>query len=167
VNAVNRLFVAILALAWIGLLGFIAYLVWNPGEFVEVSGSTLNARFEVLLDTTAEQTLASIVIGLLMLPAVMLLLMEATVRDRRAGNATAEAKLAQERNKRLEARVNDLERQLELERKRDGDTVSQVASREERVDTHEPRHDREERVETYEPRHDRVTASRRWHLFGR
>lgn len=153
-NAINRIFVAILALAWIALLGFIAYLVWNPGEFVEVSGSTVNARFDVLLETTAEQTLASIVIGLLMLPAVMLLLMEATVRDRRVGDATAEAKLAHDRNKRLEARVSELEKELESERKRDADTVRRVA-------------DRDERVDTYEPDRERVTASRRWHLFGR
>jgi hypothetical protein len=154
VNAVNRFFVAILALGWIALMGAIAYLVWNPGEFVEISGSTLNARFEVLLDTTAEQTLASIVIGLLMLPAVMLLLMEATVHDRRAGALSAEARTERDRSKQLESRVHDLEGQLDSERKRDAATVRTVA-------------EREERAPVYEPEHSRVTASRRWHLFGR
>jgi hypothetical protein len=154
VNAVNRMFIALLSLAWIALMAGLAYLVWNPGEFIEVNGSTVSSRFEILLDTTAEQTLASIVLGLLMLPAVMLLLMEATVHDRRSSDASAELKLERDRNKQLTSRMSDLEKQLESERKRDGEAVRRMA-------------DRDERVETYPVGSDRVTPARKWHLFGR
>jgi len=132
----------------------LVYLVWNPGEFIEVSGSTLSSRFEILLDTTSEQTLASIVLGLLMLPAVMLLFMEATVHDTRAREVGAEARLEHDRNKQLTSRVNELEKQLETERKHDAETVRRVA-------------DRDERVETYNVDNRRVTPARKWHLFGR
>jgi len=154
VNAVNRLFIATLSLAWIALMGFLVYLVWTPGEFIEVTNSGTNFRFELLFDTTAEQTLASIGLGILMLPAVMLLIMEATVRDTRARDMSAEARLERDRNKQLTSRIEDLEKQLENERKRDADTVRRVA-------------DRDERVETVAVDDDRVTPARRWHLFGR
>ena len=153
-NAVNRLFIATLSLAWIALMGFLVYLVWTPGEFIEVTNSGTNFRFELLFDTTAEQTLASIGLGILMLPAVMLLIMEATVRDTRARDVSAEARLERDRNKQLTSRIEDLEKQLENERKRDADTVRRVA-------------DRDERVETVAVDDDRVTPARRWHLFGR
>jgi hypothetical protein len=151
VNAVNRLFVTLLSLAWIALMAGLVYLVWNPGEFIEVNGSTLTSRFEILLNTTSEQTLASIVLGLLMLPAVMLLFMEATVRDTRAREVGAEARLERDRNKQLTSRVDELEKQLETERKRDADVVRRVADRDERVEVD----------------HGRVTPARKWHLFGR
>jgi uncharacterized protein YlxW (UPF0749 family) len=153
-NAVNRLFIAVLALAWVGLMGFLVYLVWTPGEFIEINNTSMNTRFELLFDTTAEQTLASIVLGVLMLPAVMLLFMEATVRDTRARDVGAEVKLERDRNKQLQSRIEELEKQLESERKRDADTVRRVA-------------DRDERVETHDANDGRVTPARRWHLFGR
>ena len=155
-NVINRLFVAILALAWIALMAGLMYLVWNPGEFVEVNGSALSGRFEVFTDTSSEQTLATIILALLMLPALLLLFMEATVRDRRARELSAEAREARDHNKRLEARIDELEDQLESERKRDADVVRRVADRDERVVVDEPERER-----------DRVTAPRRWHLFGR
>src|SRR5688572_19185694 len=129
VNAINRLFIATLSLAWIALMGFLVYLVWTPNEFIEVTNSSMNTRFELLLETTAEQTLATIVLGILMLPAVMLLIMEATVRDTRAREVGAEAKLERDRNKQLTSRIDELEKQLENERKRDADTVRRVADR--------------------------------------
>jgi hypothetical protein len=129
----------------------LVYLVWNPGEFIEVSGSTVSSRFEILLDTTSEQTLASIILGLLMLPAVMLLFMEATVRDHRASDANAELKLERDRNRQLSSRVGDLEKELGHERKEDADVVRRVADRDERVEVD----------------HGRVTPAHRWHLFGR
>src|SRR5688572_21514684 len=108
-NAVNRLFIALLSLAWIGLMGFLVYLVWTPNEFIEINNSSMNTRFELLLETTAEQTLATIGLGILMLPAVMLLIMEATMRDSRAREVGAEARLEHDRNKQLQSRVEDLE----------------------------------------------------------
>lgn len=153
-NAVNRLFVVLLSLAWIALMAGLVYLVWNPGEFIEVTGSTVRSRFEILLDTTSEQTLASIVLGLLMLPAVMLLFMEATVRDRRAADASAELKLERDRNRQLSSRIDGLEKELGRERKEDADTVRKVA-------------ERDEQVGTYDADHGRVTPARKWHLFGR
>jgi uncharacterized protein YlxW (UPF0749 family) len=143
-----------LSLAWIALMAGLVYLVWNPGEFIEISGSTVKSRFEILLDTTSEQTLASIVLGLLMLPAVMLLFMEATVRDHRAADANAELKLERDRNRQLSSRIDGLEKELGRERKEDADTVRKVA-------------ERDEHVETYDAGHGRVTPARKWHLFGR
>src|SRR5215207_8683026 len=148
------MFIALLSLAWIALMAGLVYMVWNPGEFIEINGSTVATRFEILLDTTAEQTLASIVLGLLMLPAVMLLLMEATVHDRRASDASAELKLERDRNKALSSRVSGLEKELGREHKEDAETVRRVA-------------DRNERVDTYDVSRDRVTPARKWHLFGR
>ena len=154
-NTVNRMFIALLSLAWVALMAGLVYLVWNPGEFIEVTGQTVNARFQFMLDTTAEQTLASIVLGLLMLPAVMLLFMEATVHDRRASDAAAELKLERDRNRALSSRVNELEKELGREHKEDAETVRDVA-------------DSRERVQTYEvDRNNRVTPARKWHLFGR
>ena len=153
-NAVNRTFVALIALAWLALMGLIAYLVWNPGQFIEVTGSTLNARFEVVLDTTAERTLASIVIGLLMVPAVMLLMIEATAFDRRAGDLGIEAKLEHDRNMRLQSRVSELEKQLESERRRASEAPRPAA-------------EREPSVATQDAGPGRLTIPRRWHLFGR
>jgi hypothetical protein len=147
-NAINRIFVATLALAWLAVVGALIYLVWNPGEFIQVSGSTLSGRFEILTATTAEQTLATIILGLLMLPSMMLLIMEATVRDHRTADLGAEAKLERDRNKRLESRISDLEKQLEAERKHDAEAVRRMADRD--VD-----------------RTERATPPRRWHLFGR
>jgi len=66
------MFIALLSLAWIALMAGLVYLVWNPGEFIEINGSTVATRFQVLLDTTAEQTLATIGLAALMLPAVIL-----------------------------------------------------------------------------------------------
>jgi len=132
----------------------LVYLVWNPGEFIEVNGSTVATRFQILLDTTAEQTLASIVLGLLMLPAVMLLLMEATVHDRRASDAGAELKLERDRNRALSSRVNELEKELGREHQEDAETVRRVA-------------DRNERVETYDADRHRTAPAHKWHLFGR
>jgi hypothetical protein len=156
VNAVNRMFVALLSLAWIALMAGLVYLVWNPGEFIELNGSTVATRFEILLDTTAEQTLATIVLGLLMLPAVMLLFMEATIHDRRASDASAELKLERDRNRALSTRVNDLEKELGREHKEDAETVRRAADNTERVETHDLDRDR-----------DRVTPARKWHVFGR
>ena len=153
-NAINRMFIALLSLAWIALMAGLVYLVWNPGEFIEINGSTVATRFQILLDTSAEQTLASIVLGVLMLPAVMLLFMEATVHDRRASDASAELKLERDRNKALSTRVSDLEKELGRERKDDAETVRRVA-------------DRDERVASYDVSRDRVTPARKWHLFGR
>lgn len=158
-NAVNRMFIALLSLAWIGLMAGLIYMVWNPGEFIEVTGSTANARFQFMFDETAEQTLATIVLALLMLPAVMLLFMEATVHDRRAANASAELNRERERNRALSSRVNELEKELGREHHEDAETVRDVADRHERVQTYEVNRD--------EGRRDRVTASRKWHLFGR
>ena len=157
-NAINRMFIALLSLAWIALMAGLVYLVWNPGEFIEVNGSTAVARFQILLDTTAEQTLATIGLALLMLPAVMLLFMEATIHDRRASNAAAELKLERDRNRALSTRVNDLEKELGREHHEDAETVRDVADRHERVQTYDVNHDRDR---------DRVTPARKWHLFGR
>jgi len=143
-----------LSLAWIALMAGLVYLVWNPGQFIEVNGSTVSSHFQLLLNSTSEQTLASIVLGLLMLPAVMLLFMEATVRDTRAREASAELKLERDRNRQLSSRVSDLEKELGHERKEDADTVRRVA-------------DRDERIETYDVDRGRVTPARKWHLFGR
>jgi hypothetical protein len=154
VNAVNRMFIALLSLAWIALMAGLVYLVWNPGEFIEINGSNVAAHFQVLFDTTAEQTLATIGLAALMLPAVMILFMEATVHDRRGADASAELKLERDRNRALSTRVNDLEKELGREHKEDSETVRDVA-------------DRSERVDTYDAGRDRVAPARKWHLFGR
>lgn len=151
-NAINRMFIALLSLAWIALMAGLVYLVWNPGEFLEINGSTVSTRFEILVDTTAEQTLASIVLGLLMLPAVMLLFMEATVYDRAAD--TAQLKLERDRNRALSSRVNDLEKELGRERKADTEAVHREAGA-------------DDRVASGDTGRDRVAPARKWHLFGR
>ena len=95
-----------------------------------------------------------------MLPAVMLLIMEATYRDNRVREVGAEARTERDRNKQLQSRIDELEKQLSVERKHDMDAGTRpVVEREERVQTYDA--DR-----PYEDR-ERVTASRRWHLFGR
>ncbi|MPZ49797.1 MAG: hypothetical protein GEU75_10980 [Dehalococcoidia bacterium] len=75
-NAFNRAIMSLLALAWIGVLAGILVLVWDEGLVVNFDQSYATLDFDVFANTQAEQILASIVLGALMLPALMLLLFE-------------------------------------------------------------------------------------------
>jgi len=150
VNAFNRFFGCLIAIGWIALMAGAMVLIWNPGNSFQVTSSNLRLGWDIPTANSSEQTLATIVAVLLMLPAFILLLAEMSIRDRRADAAVISGEV-QRRNRELEERNAALSRDLERERGRNQDAArrSEEASR----------RNSERRVETAGPR--------RWHLFGR
>jgi hypothetical protein len=141
-NAFNRLFVSLVAIGWIALMIGALVLIWNPGNALEVTSSNLRIGWDIPTANSSEQTLATIVAALLMLPAFMILMAEMSIRDRRADAAVIAGEM-QRRNRELEDRNAALAKDLEKERERNADAVRRAA----------------DRVEPSGPR--------RWHLFGR
>jgi len=116
-NAFNRAFIALLALAWIAALGAAIWLIWDQSRVIDITSSSVNLNFDIIADTRAEQILATIVAAALMLPALMLLLLELKPSRRRD-----EAYVANDRdNDRMQSRIDSLEKDLERERARNDD----------------------------------------------
>ena len=142
-NAFNRGFMGLLALAWIAALGAAIWLVWDQSRLVEIDTSAIKLNFDLIADTQAEKILATIVASVLMLPALMLLGFE--MKPARRRDMTAHT--ANDGDVRtMRGRIDSLEKDLANERSR-----NDVQRERNRAD-------------------DRVAASsgnRRWHLFPR
>ena len=143
-NSFNRAFIALLALAWVAALGAAIWLVWDQARLIDITSNSVNLNFDIIADTQAEKILATIVAGAAMLPALILLGLEMKPSRRRDVAAVG----AQDDNetRRMQARIDSLERDLAAERGRKDD---------DRIRTHDTDVDRKE------------TGSRRWHLFPR
>ncbi len=141
-NTINRLFVSLIAIGWIALMVGALILIWNPGHAFQVTADHLRLGWDIPTANTSEQTLATIIAALLMLPALFVIIAEMTIRDRRNDAAVIAGEM-QRRNRELEERNQSLARQLETERGRNAEAVRRSA----------------DRVEPAGPR--------RWHLFGR
>ena len=148
----NRLFVAVFALAWIGLLALVGWLVWDQARFLEFNDLGINFNFDVNADARSEQILATIVLGALALPPLGMLAMQ--MRRSRGRRDKVDARAVElerthdnERYTKLELQVADLERRLESER----ETNRRLETDIERA--------RPEVASATDTRH-----SRRWHL---
>ncbi|MGE0060354.1 MAG: hypothetical protein AB7T32_20430 [Dehalococcoidia bacterium] len=144
-NAFNRGFIALLALAWVAVLGAAIWLVWDQARLVEIDSSAIKLNFDLIANRQAEQILATIIAAALMLPALMLLALEMKP-SRRRDMVLATANEGDVRN--MQSRIDTLEKDLTEERARNENL----------------RHRDNDRVEA-----NRVTngGSRRWHLFPR
>jgi len=71
----NRLFASLIAIAWGVLLGYLLFVVWRPAQSPSIESDSIHFNLGFTF-TTSEQILASIVIGVLMLPAAFLLGLE-------------------------------------------------------------------------------------------
>jgi len=141
-NAFNRLFVSLIAIGWVALMIGALVLIWNPGHAFEVTSSNLRLGWDIPTANSSEQTLATIIAALLMLPSLLILMAEMSIRDHRADAAVIAGEM-QRRNSELEDRNASLVKQLETERGRNSDAARRAVDR---VDT---------------------GGQRRWHLFGR
>jgi hypothetical protein len=117
-NAFNRFVIALFSLAWCAALGVGLWLVWDQSRSIDFTSGGVELAFDIVLSSQAEQILASIIIGALALPALMLLMMQLTPSRRRP----VEDKATADRYTRLEREVESLKRQLEHERPRVVDT---------------------------------------------
>jgi hypothetical protein len=127
----------VLALAWIGLLVLVGWLVWDQTRFLQVNDMGIDFRFDIVADTRAEQILATIVLAALAIPPLgMLMTLGMGVRGRnRRVRETAETRGAVagasgERVARIEEHVEDLERRLANERRSgvDDERISRIES---------------------------------------
>lgn len=141
-NAFNRAFIALLALAWVAALGAAVWLIWDQARVLTIDSETIALNFDIIANTRAEQLLATIIAGALMLPALFLLALELKP-TRRRDLVTATADEGDVRK--MQARIDSLERDLAAERARS----------------------EEVRIRQAEDGRPRPAATRRWHLFSR
>lgn len=144
-NAFNRGVIALLALAWVAVLGAAIWLVWDQSRLVEIDSSAIQLNFDLISDTQAERILATIIAAALMLPALLLLGFEMKP-SRRRDMVLATANEGDVRK--MQSRIDSLEKDLTEERARNQNL----------------RNRDNDRVPA-----DRATSSssRRWHLFPR
>jgi hypothetical protein len=141
-NAFNRGLIALLALAWIAVLGAAIWLVWDQSRLVEIDTSAIKLNFDLIADTRAEQILATIIAAVLMLPALLLLGFEMKPNRRR----DIAAQTADEGDvRKMQGRIDSLERDLTNERARN----------------------EELRDRKRDDNRAAATGNRRWHLFPR
>ncbi len=114
-NAFNRAFVGLLALGWVAALGAAVWLVWDQARVVDITSESVNLNFDIIANTQAEQILATIVAGTLMLPALMLLMFEMKPSRRRE---TAVQTADEGDVRKMQDRIDSLEKDLSEERGR-------------------------------------------------
>lgn len=140
-NAFNRGFLALLALAWIAALAGIIWLIWDQSRVLDITSSSVSLNFDVIADTQAEKILATIVAVALMLPALLLFVLELKPSRR----SDAEVVRATDNNRgEMQSRIDSLEKDLKEERSRNESLRNR---------------DRDERPAT--------SGHRGWHLFPR
>jgi hypothetical protein len=141
-NSFNRAFIALLALGWVAALGAAIWLVWDQSRLIDINSSSINLNFDIIADTQAEQILATIIAGAAMLPALMLLGFEMKPsRHRDMVDATAN----DGDSRRMQSRIDSLERDLSNERARNDN----------------------QRIRDADGTVHEKSGSRRWHLFPR
>ncbi len=114
-NAFNRAFIALLALAWVAALGAAIWLVWDQSRLIEIDTSAVQLNFDLIATTQAEQILATIIAAALMLPALMLLAFEMKP-SRRRDMVLATANEGDVRK--MQSRIDSQEKDLAEERAR-------------------------------------------------
>ena len=142
-NAVNRGIMSLLVIAWIAALAGILVLVWDRSLSLNLEETFATLDFDVFAETRAEQILATIILGVLALPALMLLLFEVKPSGRRD---EVHANGDRGREAALEARVDTLQRELDSERRGADKAVDKAV--------------------TYDDR-DESAGRRRWRFFPR
>jgi len=142
-NAFNRAFIAVMALAWVALLGAAIWLVWDQSRVAEISSSSVNLNFDIIASTQAEKILATIIAGAAMLPAMMLLAFE--MKPSRRHDMVVQT--ASERDvRKMQSHERELERELAEERARNDN----------------------QRIRDADAKPVRSSSSsRKWHLFPR
>jgi hypothetical protein len=141
-NTFNRMFVALLAIAWCAALAGVLYLIWE-NRAISIDTENLVLSFDILTSSRAEQILATLVVVAVGLPALGLLMAEFMPHRKRDVH---EVKDMREYD-RLQQRVDALQQRLDAERHVDRTPTPVVA-----------RPERHEMAET--PR-------RRWNFFAR
>ena len=107
----NRLFASLIAIAWGVLLGWLLFIVWRPGEGAKIESDSIHFNLAFNF-TTSEQVLATVVIGVLMLPAAFLLGLELFgFRGRSPAQREFAGRRGAARYETLESRIARLESQ--------------------------------------------------------
>ena len=117
-NAFNRFVVAVIALAWLAALGLSLFLIWDEERAIDISTSSVRFGFDLMLSSRSDQVLATIIVGLLAFPGLMLLAMQFVP----ARGRPVEDRRVTDRYGRLEQRIDALQQELARERTRPADT---------------------------------------------
>ncbi|HLF77930.1 MAG TPA: hypothetical protein VJB57_10620, partial [Dehalococcoidia bacterium] len=162
----NRSFVSLMALAWCAALAAAMYLIWDQSREIRIDSQITQLNFDLVLETQAEQILATIIAGALALPALLLLAMEITPQ----GSSVRYDRKREEEYGALKARADTLQKQLYDQRGQQRD-LEKDYQRERGLTREEARHNADA-VRTNAsasrpvPTEERVTPSRRgWHLL--
>jgi len=158
VNAFNRAFVSLFSLVWVSGLAACLLLVWDASRVVDGEAGGVRYLFDIDLTTQAEQILATIVIGGLILLGLTLLAIELVPRPQPVAV------------KRDESTFRDLQTRVEsLQRRVDERPAAVVRDREvkETVERREPVGVTRETVDRREHREDAPRGRRRWHFLNR
>jgi len=129
-NLFNRMFIAVLAMAWIAALAGVLYLIWE-NQAITITSENLMLDFDIITSSRAEQILATLIVAALGVPALGLLLAEFLPRGR-----VREVRDARDYD-RLQQRVDTLQQRLDSERHADRVERTEV-TRPERHDAVEP-----------------------------
>jgi len=128
-NTFNRMFIAVLAMAWIAALAGVLYLTWE-NRAITITSENLMLDFDIITSSRAEQILATLIVAALGVPALGLLLAEFLPRGR--------VREVRDRDyDRLQQRVDTLQQRLDSERLVDRVERPEV-TRPERHDAIEP-----------------------------
>jgi hypothetical protein len=128
-NTFNRMFVALLAIAWCAALAGILYLIWEE-RVISVDSENLVLSFDIITSSRAEQILATLVVATLGVPALGLLMAEFLPRR----HATPEVKDMRDYD-RLQQRVDTLQQRLDAERRAERTEVTRPERHEGMVET--------------------------------
>jgi len=128
-NLFNRMFIAVLAMAWIAALAGVLYLIWE-NRAITINSENLMLDFDIITSSRAEQILATLIVAALGIPALGLLLAEFLPRGR--------VREVKDRDyDRLQQRVDTLQQRLDSERHPERVERTEV-TRPERHDAMEP-----------------------------
>ena len=125
----NRAFVALWTCLWCAGLAVGLLLVWDRALDISADSAWITGNFNLIFDTRAEQILATIILGALALPALLLLAMELVPQR---GALDRGMRHRDESYGALQARVEGLEKRLSDERDLRKDT-QRDAERERRI----------------------------------
>jgi hypothetical protein len=106
----NRLFASLMAIAWGVLLGWLLFVVWRQGQSASIESSRIHFNLGFSF-STSEQILATIVLGVLMLPAAFLLGLELFGFRRSPAEREFAGRRGPARYETLESRIARLESQ--------------------------------------------------------
>jgi hypothetical protein len=122
-NAFNRVVVFLLSIGWCALSGGALLMAWDQGRAIDWRSSNLVLAFDFVLPTRAEQILLTIIAVALMLPALLLLVLEAVavserIESRPPGPAWTGVESESRRRSEAERRLEEERRRLDEERRK-------------------------------------------------